>query len=154
LRTILDIVIVTLCAFAVLLSWKLRIPFYPVPFTMQTVAVTVTSILIGRTRALASILLFAAMVGPFHVTGGYILGFFLVPLIIGNGAINLPPWNLFLRIIVSHMTVLAVGTSVLAYFVGVRTAFVGGFLFFIPSGIFKGIIAFAIALMLRRRSGR
>ncbi|MDR3144408.1 MAG: biotin transporter BioY [Puniceicoccales bacterium] len=150
LRILLDIILVTFCAFVILTSSKLRVPFYPVPFTMQTIAVVVVSILAGRWRSLASLLLFTALWTPFCATGGYILGFFIVPLIIGNGAVNMPGRNLFIRILLSHLTVLAVGTFVLSFFVGAKTAFVSGFLFFIPSGIFKGIISFALVRTFRR----
>ncbi|MDR1401901.1 MAG: biotin transporter BioY [Puniceicoccales bacterium] len=139
-----DFSIIMLSSLIVLGASHIRVPFYPVPFTMQTFAVVAVSIFAGRRRALWSLLLFVSMWGMFFTTGGYILGFFAVPFIIGNGASKLGNLHLLCRIFCSHLLILATGTAVLAYFIGLTAAFTCGFLFFIPSGIFKGLLVFAL----------
>jgi biotin transport system substrate-specific component len=132
------------CSLAILLASYARVPFYPVPFTMQTLAVLCVSLFANRRHAFLSLLLFVAMRGVFFPTGGYILGFFAIPFIIGNNAEKLSNARLLCRIFCSNLVVLAVGTAVLACFTGLRIAFVGGFLFFVPAEIFKGLLAFVL----------
>ncbi|MDR1413332.1 MAG: biotin transporter BioY [Puniceicoccales bacterium] len=145
-----DFLAITLCSLIILGASNLRVPFYPVPFTMQTFAVVAVSIFAGRRRALWSLLLFVLMWGMFVPTGGYILGFFAVPFIVGNGALKLSNFHLLVRIFCSHILILAIGAAVLAYFLGLKAAFISGFLFFIPSGICKGMISFALACGARK----
>ncbi|MDR1432872.1 MAG: biotin transporter BioY [Puniceicoccales bacterium] len=140
-----DLLVAVLCSLVVLAASHVRVPFYPVPFTMQTLAVVCVSLFAGRRLALWSLLLFVELWGVFFATGGYILGFFAVPFILGNNAAKLGSFSLLLRIFCSHLVVLAAGTAVLACFIGMKAAFIGGFLFFVPSEIFKGSLAFALA---------
>jgi biotin transport system substrate-specific component len=139
-----EMALIAICTAIALFASKIRVPFYPVPFTAQTFAIVTFSLFVGRRRALLSLLAFAAIWNPFCLTGGYIFGFFAVPLIIGNDPLKLGAKALIGRIFLSHLLILAMGTAVLSCFIGVRAAFVGGFLFFIPSEILKGTLAFTL----------
>jgi biotin transport system substrate-specific component len=131
-----------LCALAILSASVLRVPFYPVPFTMQTFAVVAVSIFAGRRRAWAGLSLFTVLWWPFTVAGGYVLGFFAAPLVLGTHAAKLGPRALLLRIFSAHFAILAIGTAVLSATIGVRAAIIGGFVFFIPAEILKGLLSF------------
>ncbi|MDR1595943.1 MAG: biotin transporter BioY [Puniceicoccales bacterium] len=137
-----EVFVVVCCSLIMLVSSYVRVPFYPVPFTMQTFVVVAVSIFAGRGRALRSLLLFTLIRSPFRMTGGYILGFFAVPLIIGDGALKFSDRRLLARIFCSHLAVLAMGTAVLVCFAG--SPFISGFLFFVPAEIFKGLLSFAL----------
>jgi biotin transporter BioY len=142
---LLDFLIVATCSLAVVVLSKLRIPFFPVPFTMQTFAVVAVSLLIGRRRALLSLLLFILLYTPQSIlTFGYILSFFVVPFIVGDDVDELSSAELAFRIFCSHLIILTIGALGLACFIGLKAALLSGFVFFIPAELFKGILSFAL----------
>src|SRR5688500_8264991 len=84
------------------ISAKIKVPFYPVPMTLQTLALAVIAASFGARLAGATVLLYLAagmaglpvfantppalaglgyMMGP---TGGYLLGFLLAALLVGR----------------------------------------------------------------------
>jgi biotin transport system substrate-specific component len=145
-----NVFVIAFCTLAVLAASKLRIAFYPVPITLQTLAVVSISALIGKSRALMGLLAFAIIWNPIPLTAGYILGFFAVPFVIGNNAAKLKPATLIYRIFLSYFIVLISGAAVLSFFIGLKDAAIGGFVFFIPSEILKGILSFAIIRIFRK----
>lgn len=145
-------------------SAKLQIPFWPVPMTLQTLAVML--IASGGWRfAAATFALYlsegalglpvfagtpergiglAYMAGP---TGGYLLGFFLASLIVGlaaeRGARN-KPVLLFIVMMASLALVYAIGVLWLSQFISADQLLALGVLPFLAGDIVK--IALACAL--------
>ncbi len=101
-RTFLRIVVLMIAGSLLLtLSAKIKVPFYPVPMTMQTLAVMLIGFIYGWRMAAATVLFYLAqgalglpvfagtpekgiglgyMMGP---TGGYLLGFVLAAMLCG-----------------------------------------------------------------------
>lgn len=128
--------LVVLGAFVLTLAAKARVPFYPVPMTLQTLAIGILAASVGARLAGAAVLLYLAegaigfpvftntppaaaglsyFMGP---TGGYLLGFLLSALIIGTLADR--GWTrsfvmLFVAMVLGDAVVLALGTAWLAY---------------------------------------
>ena len=130
---------------AIFASSLVRIQFFPVPFTLQTLAVVLVSIFLGKRRTIGSLLLFILMWGPLSPTTiGYIVGFFAVPFIINQNSRKYGTLKLATRILMSLFVVSFSGALVLSHFVGINEAFIYGFLFFIPAEILKTVIAVAV----------
>ena len=95
LTTFITIVI---CSFLLILSAKIKVDLYPVPMTLQPLAVLMIAMLCGRNIAVAavSLYLFQGMVGipvfafggglPYLLgpTGGFLFGFLFASIIIGE----------------------------------------------------------------------
>lgn len=130
---------------AIFASSLVRIQFFPVPFTLQTLAIVLVSIFFGKRRAIGSLLLFILMWGPLSPTTiGYIIGFFAVPFIINQNSKKYGTFELIAKILGALFVVSFSGALVLAHFMGLNEAFVYGFLFFIPAEILKTVIAVAV----------
>ena len=125
------------------LSAKVQVPFWPVPMTMQTVAVIMLAMLGGARLGTATVMLYliegaiglpvfagtpergiglSYMVGP---TGGYLAGFAAAALVAGFLAER--GWNRTVsKALVANALgtaiILALGTVWLAFFVGMSTA--------------------------------
>lgn len=108
------------------ISAKVHVPFYPVPMTMQTFAVTVIGMAFGWRLGGATVLLYLAegavglpvfsgtpergiglayMVGP---TGGYLLGFFLAA--VATGWLAERGWD---RTILATLAAMTIGTAII-----------------------------------------
>ena len=102
------------------ISSKIKIPFYPVPMTMQTLAVLVIGVLYGWKLGIATIILylfegiiglpvFAGTpekgVGLTYFTGptmGYLIGF--IPAVFFSGLLKVyNKYNLFVRFILNYL---------------------------------------------------
>lgn len=147
-------------------SARISTPMYPVPMTLQTLAVVVLAGLFGPRLAtamavtyllegLAGLPVFAhgsagplIFVGP---TAGYLLAFPLATLIVGKTATTS-----FVRTTVvtlaAHAVIIALGTAWLATMVGVEKAILTGAAPFVVGSVVKSLAAAAI-LSLVRRSG-
>lgn len=147
------------------------IPFSPVPFTGQTLAVALTATILGaRYGSLAMILyvflgavgirVFAGFSGGLHVlvgpTGGYIFGYPIAAYVIGK-MIELRPssgfiWALFANA-VGLFIFYTTGMVQLKFVAQLNWtgAFVAGVAPFIPMDILKLILASAIGITVRRR---
>jgi biotin transport system substrate-specific component len=89
---------IAICSFLLILSAKIKVDLYPVPMTLQPLAVLMIAMLCGRNISVAavSLYLFKGMVGipvfafggglPYLLgpTGGFLFGFLFVSIIIGE----------------------------------------------------------------------
>ncbi len=140
------------------ISAKIKVPFYPVPMTMQTFVVVLIGITLGWKLGLATIIAYlfegaiglpvfagtpekgigvSYMVGP---TGGYLLGFISSVFIAGFVNMNK---NLFVKFLLISLSIFAIyltGVPWLAYLAGWEVAYVWGIKNFILAEIFKILI--------------
>ena len=157
-----------------LLLWasaKVQVPFWPVPMTLQTLAVLALAGALGRNLGLAAVALYLAegamglpvfagvpqngvglayMAGP---TGGYLAGFVLAALIVGHfadkGALR-RPLAAFAVMLAGLAAIYAPGLAWLAQFTGVEKALALGAAPFILGDLLKAAIA-ALGLFAARR---
>ena len=136
-------------------SAKIKIPFYPVPMTMQTFVVVLIGITLGWKLGLVTILayLFEGAIGlPVFAgtpekgvgisyitgpTGGYLIGFMTSVLIAGFVNLNR---NIFVRFLLISLSVFAIyltGVPWLAYLAGWEVAYVWGIKNFVLAEILK-----------------
>ena len=119
LKILKNILIIFLCTVILTISAKIKIPFYPVPMTMQTFVVLLIGILLGAKIGLLTVSLyllegifglpvfagtpekgigFAYFVGP---TMGYLLGFLIAVYLAGSFKYDRGMINNFLKLIFS-----------------------------------------------------
>ena len=152
------------------LAAKVQVPFWPVPMTLQTLAVLMIGATFGARMAGATLLAYLAegavglpvfasgaglayMAGP---TGGYLLGFLLAAVFVGIAADR--GW---LRGLVPAAAVMFAamaliylpGVAWLAALIGAEKAVAGGLVPFLPAEAFKLALAVLLARPLAR-SGR
>ncbi|MEX0859675.1 MAG: biotin transporter BioY [Cucumibacter sp.] len=143
-------------------SAKVQVPFYPVPMTLQTLAIMVIAAAYGWRLGLATILLYLAegafglpvfsgtpergiglayMLGP---TAGYLAGFIVEVVIVGwfaeRGAVR-SPLALFPVMLVAAALVLALGFAYLSTLIGVEAAWNGGVVPFLLGDLVKVAVA-------------
>lgn len=147
------------------------IPFSPVPFTGQTLAVALTATVLGaRYGALAMIIytllgavgvrVFAEFSGGLHViagpTGGYIIGFIVAAFVSGKMIESRQNpgyvWAFFANAI-GVAIIFALGMVQLKFVANLSwpQAAMAGVVPFIPTGILKLILASFIGITIRRR---
>ena len=152
------------------ISSKIKIPFYPVPMTMQTLVVLIIGIGFGWKLGLATIFtylfegaiglpVFAGtpekgigiiyMIGP---TGGYLFGFIFSVFIAGFVNLNRNIFVKFLLISLSIFVIYVAGVPWLAYLAGWEIAYVWGIKNFVLAEIFKiSILALSTEKLLKIR---
>ncbi|MFH5925656.1 biotin transporter BioY [Roseomonas xinghualingensis] len=144
-------------------SAQVSLPMWPVPATLQTLAVLLLGALGGSRLGTASVLLYlvegamglpvfangaagpAALMGP---TAGFLLGFVAsawIAGLAGRGAIRQAT-----VLTAAHLAVFVPGVVWLASFVGWERAWMAGFLLFVPGTAVKTALAFATMRALRR----
>ena len=140
------------------ISAKIKVPFYPVPMTMQTFVVVLIGITLGWKLGVATVFAYlfegaiglpvfagtpekgigiSYMIGP---TGGYLIGFISAVFIAGFVNLNK---NLFLKFYLISISIFAIyltGVPWLAYLSGWEIAYVWGIKNFILAEIFKTAI--------------
>jgi biotin transport system substrate-specific component len=153
------------------LSAKVKVPFYPVPMTLQTFAVMAIAAAYGSRLAVATVVLYLAegflglpvftntppaVAGPAYflgTTGGFLIGFIPLALIVGAAADR--GWDrsipkLFAAMIVADGVVFAMGFAWLAWFallasgangIGPAAAFTGGVVPFLLADLLKIALA-------------
>jgi biotin transport system substrate-specific component len=152
-------------------SARLQVPFYPVPMTMQTFAITLVAAAYGGRLAAATMLLYLAegafglpvfantpergiglayMVGP---TGGYLVGYTLAAIAIGHvvdrgWAHSL--WRLGAVMAVAMVPVYLLGALWLAQFTGFAGAFAAGVAPFVLGDVLKVALSVACVGAARR----
>ena len=150
------------------LSAKMQVPFWPVPMTLQTLAVMTIGALFGARMAAATVLAYllegalglpvfasggglAYMAGP---TGGYLLGFLLAAVFAGwasdRGLVRGvgPALGVFL---VAEALIFGPGVLWLAGFTGAEKAIAGGLVPFLPGEALKlGLAALIVPALWRR----
>ena len=152
---------------------KLRLPWDPVPFTLQTFFVLLAGAMLGsRCGALSGAWyialgasgapLFAGATGGWSylsgVTGGYLFGFVVAAYLVGLGVARLKRpafWPLVLIMGVGSATILVCGALWLAVGVGIGplNALQHGVVPFLPGDALKSLLAAAVSLpILRRRA--
>ena len=145
-------------AMALTLSAKIQVPFWPVPFTMQTMIVLLAGMTLGWRLGAATVALYLAQgamglpvfaqgggiayfAGP---TGGYLVGFLAAAALMGWLAER--GWG---RTAVSTVAAMLAGTAVifacglawLSWLIGVEKAVLGGLVPFLASAALKIVIA-------------
>ena len=152
------------------ISSKIKIPFYPVPMTMQTFVVVLIGITLGWKLGLITIFaylfegaiglpVFAGtpekgigmgyMVGP---TGGYLVGFITSVFIAGFVNLNK---NIYVKVSLISLAIFSIyltGVPWLAYLAGWEVAYVWGIKNFILAEAFKiAILALSTEKLLKIR---
>ena len=149
------VIIVISATLLLTISAKIKVPFYPVPMTMQTFVVVLIGITLGWKLGLAAIILYlfegaiglpvfagtpekgigiSYMVGP---TGGYLVGFITSVFIAGFVNLNK---NIFIKFLLISLAIFAIyitGVPWLAYLAGWEVAYVWGIKNFVLAEIFK-----------------
>ena len=137
------------------ISAKVKVPFYPVPMTMQTFVVVLIGITLGWKLGLATVFAYlfegaiglpvfagtpekgigiSYMLGP---TGGYLLGFLSSVFIAGFVNLNK---NIIIKFFLISLSILAIyitGVPWLAYLAGWEVAYIWGIKNFVLAEIFK-----------------
>ena len=143
---------------ALTVSAKIQVPFWPVPFTMQTLVVLLAGMALGWRLGAATVALYLAQgalglpvfakggglayfAGP---TGGYLLGFLAAAALTGWLAER--GWgksmaSTFAAMLAGTAVIYACGLSWLAYLIGAEKAVAGGLVPFLISDGLKMIIA-------------
>jgi len=153
-------------------SAKIAVPFYPVPVTLQTLAVLTLGALFGARLAAATVALYLAeglvglpvfagagagpgyMMGP---TGGYLVGFLLAAALVGWLAERgwTRGWGLALAAMtLGHLVIFAAGFGWLALALGAAKAWAAGVAPFAAATVVKTLLAAALALAARRDGPR
>ncbi len=152
------------------ISAKIKVPFYPVPMTMQTFVVVLIGITLGWKLGLATIFLYlfegviglpvfagtpekgiglSYMIGS---TGGYLVGFIFSVFIAGYVNLNKNIFVKFLLISSSVFVIYLTGVPWLAYLSGWEIAYVWGIKNFVLAEIFKiAILALTAEKLLKFR---
>lgn len=148
-------------------SAKFKVPYWPVPVTMQTFVVLTLGMLYGWRHAAAAVLLYlgegavglpvfaggggiAYMAGP---TGGYLLGFLVAAVVAGfmaeRGMDKNFLWAL-VALLIADMLIFVFGVGWLAKFIGVEKALAAGLTPFLFGELSKIILAAAIVVGCRK----
>ena len=142
-------------------SAKAQIPFWPVPFTMQTFVLLVLGMSYGLRLASSTAVtylvagafglpVFAAggglayFAGP---TGGYLVGFLLSMALmgyLGDRGWGKTAKSMVLPMFAGTLVIFVCGVTWLSYLIGFDKAIVGGFLNFVPSETAKIVVAIAM----------
>ncbi|MBA90896.1 MAG: biotin transporter BioY [Phyllobacteriaceae bacterium] len=150
-----------------------KVPFWPVPMTLQTLAIFAIAAAYGRNLAVATLLAYLAqgavgmpvftggaglayMAGP---TGGYLAGFLVAAAMIGAAADRgwtARPVALFGAMLAGEVVILALGAAWLAVLFGAEKALAFGVGPFIAADVVKAALAAALvpalgALLARLR---
>ena len=164
------ITLVLLGTLLLTISAKIKVPFYPVPMTMQTFVVVLIGITFGWKLGLATIFAYlfegavglpvfagtpekgigiSYMIGP---TGGYLIGFITSVFIAGFVNLNK---NIFVKFILLSVSIFAIyitGVPWLAYLAGWEIAYVWGIKNFFLAEVFKiCILALSTEKLLKFR---
>jgi biotin transport system substrate-specific component len=164
-RGLLRVALLAIAGAALLtLAAKIKVPFYPVPMTLQTLAIAVIAASFGARLAAITVLLYLAqgmlglpvftntppavaglayMTGP---TGGYLVGFVAAALLVGHLAER--GWDrslpvLFAAMMLGDAVILACGTGWLAFGVGMG----------LDKALQVGLYPFLLAALLKEALG-
>ena len=149
-------------ALALTVSAKVQVPFYPVPMTLQTLAVLVLAAAYGARLGAAAVALYlvegllgapifaGAVAGPAYMagpTGGYLVGFLAAATLIGFLADR--GWDrswlrLLAAMMIGHVVIFAFGYAWLAALFGPDKALALGVAPFVLATIVKTLLACAL----------
>lgn len=153
------------------LASRVQVPMWPVPATLQTLAVLALAIGLGRKVAVGAVLawlaygaigvpVFASGGGLAYLTGptaGYMAGFLLAAHVVGGMATGgsrcrvLPVFGLG---VLGGALIYLPGVLWLAGFVGLEQALRAGLLPFVPGDLIKAAVLACVLPPLHRRVGR
>ncbi len=157
------------------LSAKIQVPFWPVPMTMQTLAVLVLGMALGSRLGAATVALYLAegaaglpvfagtpekgiglayMMGP---TGGYLVGFLLAALVVGwlaERGWDRTIWRAGATMLIGHALCFVPGVAWLAVSFGWATAIKVGLTPFWAATILKTALGLALMPLAWRWLGR
>ncbi len=170
---VLGLVTVVLASIVLALSAKIELPFWPVPMTLETLAVLALAGLLGARLAGLAVLLWlaegtaglpvfaGAAAGPVYFLGptaGYLAGFLFAAFLVGRAAdrgLRARPLLLFASMLVGVALIYAAGVVDLARLLGWAGAVRLGLLPFIPADLTKAALAAALVTAAGRlRLGR
>ena len=153
-----NFVTVVICSLLLILSAKIKVDLYPVPMTLQPLAVLLIAMLCGRNIAVAavSLYLFQGMVGipvfayggglPYLLgpTGGFLFGFLFASIIIGELADR--GWGKFLMksivaMLIGLIVIYVCGIIQLSFLKGLDFAIINGLKPFILGDFYKLLLA-------------
>jgi len=155
-------------ALVLVVSAKVQVPFYPVPMTLQTLAVLTLGALFGPRLAAATVALYlgegliglpvfaGAVAGPAYLvgpTGGYLVGFLLAAALVGFLAERgwTRGWLLAIAAMtLGHVVIFAAGYAWLAVALGAAKAWAVGVVPFFAATLAKTLLAAALAIAARR----
>ena len=153
----------------------IRLPLWPVPVTMQTLAVLLSGVALGaRAGSLSQLVyllvglmglpVFSGGGGPAYImtpSFGYLLGFILAPAVVGAilGKSEISALKAFIAALTGTAAIYAVGFPYLAFYLTVvtekpdalRLAIQAGVLVFLPGDILKCLLLALVAPRLRIR---
>lgn len=166
-RLVVQVLLVLTGTALLALAAKITVPFWPVPMTLQTLAVFLISAVYGRNLAVATLLVYlvqgaigmpvfatgaglAYMAGP---TGGYLAGFVVAAAIVGHAAdkgLDRKLFVMFGAMMLGEVAILALGAAWLAVLMGAEKALAFGVGPFIVTDVVK--IALAAVTLRAARS--
>ena len=135
-KIIRSLIIIFIGSIALTISAKLKIPFYPVPMTMQTFVVLFLGISFGYKIGLATVGLYVFEgiigipvfsgspekgVGLIYFTGptmGYLIGFFVATFLVGYLNLKTSLVSIFFKLVLSVSTIYILGMFWLGYLIG------------------------------------
>ena len=144
------------------ISAKVQVPFYPVPMTMQTVAVLVLGMAYGSRLAAATVLLYLAeglaglpvfagpAAGPAYMMGptaGYLAGFVLAAYVIGwlaERGWDRTPVKAVTAMAIGHALLFVPGVAWLAVLFGMDKAIAVGLTPFLAASLLKTALGAAL----------
>lgn len=170
-RTAQDVVLVLFGTLLIAIAAKIKVPFYPVPMTLQTLAVLLIAATYGLRLGTLTVIAYLAegfvglpiftntppsVAGPVYFlgpTGGFLVGFILIALVVGYAADR--GWDrsilrLAAAMVVGEAAMFAIGFAWLAWFVtlpsgavglGAAKAFAGAISPFVLGDILKIVVA-------------
>ena len=153
-----NFVTVVICSLLLILSAKIKVDLYPVPMTLQPLAVLLIAMLCGRNIAVAAVglYLFQGMIGipvfayggglPYLLgpTGGFLFGFLFASIIIGELADR--GWGKYLAMsivamLIGLIVIYVCGIIQLSFLKGFDFAIIYGLKPFILGDLYKLILA-------------
>ncbi len=159
---------ILLASAALALSAKTEVPFWPVPMTLETLAVVGLAGLFGAALGGGAVLLWLAegaaglpvfagpVAGPAYFLGptaGYLVGFLLAALLVGHLAdrgLRAHPLLLFGAMLGGVAVIYLCGVSWLAHLIGWQRSVQLGLLPFVPADLTKAALAAALVAAFRR----
>ena len=153
-----NFITVVICSLLLVLSAKIKVDLYPVPMTLQPLAVLMIAMLCGRNISVAaiSLYLFQGMIGlPVFAygggllyllgpTGGFLFGFLFASIIIGELADR--GWGKYLfksviAMLIGLLVIYTCGVLQLSFLKGFDFAIINGLKPFIVGDLYKLILA-------------
>lgn len=157
LKVLFCLISVILGSFLLIISSKIKVPLYPVPMTLQPLAVLLISMLYGRNLAVMTVglYIFKGILGfpvfaygggfmyLFGPTGGFILGFFISALVVGYLA-DMNWGKTLLRSIVCMM----IGMTIIYFFGIFQLSLMKGFDYALLKGFYPFLLGDFYKLIL------